>query len=425
MLPACLPAVLSFASASDFFPPDFIPPDSSPAACRRCSRILSIASPSLVPSAATADRGSCWPLPCLPSLCPLCDFPAVPRPPAFPFPDWSPLACLPAAVLPFCCPSPPCLPSPCLPSPCLPSDCLPLPPLPSAPRPSPGPPAPPASPPCPCDEPRCLLSPACGCLPPCWLPLAAPRSCPGCGSPCWLLLGCGSFCCGLFCCEPPDRPAFCWLCSFGLCSPAASGEPPEASSPGVPCPLSGDPCPLSGDPCPLSAASPESPSRSPCLRSFARGAGFSGGRGGAEASICNSFQGVCATFGWLGRVSTATPRYSSLLPAPAPSRSGTSCSTPLKAPLRSLRGSTISGCAAPPCTRVSMPTRARPKSGSSARTRTVTGAPGGTRAGDSRGSSIEISGARSANTSILCSSFSTSICSRPASAVPRGWKSSR
>ena len=80
----------------------------------------------------------------------------------------------------------------------------------------------------------------------------------------------------------------------------------------------------------------------------------------------------------------------------------------------------------PPCARrVSTLTLARPKSGSSPRTRIVTGADGGTRTTFSAGSSIDTSGAMSGSTSIRYSIFSVVTGSRLAAGADFGWNISR
>ena len=123
------------------------------------------------------------------------------------------------------------------------------------------------------------------------------------------------------------------------------------------------------------------------------------------------YQSVVATLAASGRVSLATPRYSSTCPGPAPSAAGISVAAPRKV-FRVPTSSSSPGRSAPAASRVSTVTLASPKSGSSARSLTVTGASGGTRTTFSTGSSIVISGARSGSTSMRYSILSTTVGSR-------------
>ena len=129
--------------------------------------------------------------------------------------------------------------------------------------------------------------------------------------------------------------------------------------------------------------------------------------------------------GCSGRLSIANARYSSTLPAIAPAFSGTIVATAETASRLSPRNNTVSGAAAPPLSRVSMPTRVRPKSGSIARILMPTGADGGTVTTGSCGSTIATSGARSGRTSIRCSTFSAIASSRCAAVAARGWNMRR
>ena len=102
------------------------------------------------------------------------------------------------------------------------------------------------------------------------------------------------------------------------------------------------------------------------------------------------------------------------MPGLAPSASGTSVSATV-ADFREPPTSSSSPCLiAAPASRVSTRTLASPKSGSTARTRTVTGAPGGTLSTFASGTSIDTSGARSGTTSTRCSRLPmTSASDRP------------
>ena len=100
----------------------------------------------------------------------------------------------------------------------------------------------------------------------------------------------------------------------------------------------------------------------------------------------------------------------------------------MAAPRKVLRRPTSSSCpgfSLPGCSRVSTLTLARPKSGSTACTRIVTGASGGTRTTFSAGSSMEISGARSGITSMRYSILSMVAGSRRESDAALDWNMSR